>query len=178
MSIKVAIGSENPRKVAAVKKAFEARLQGPFEFVEKKVDSGVPDQPFDDETLRGAINRAKNVRELFDADFGVGLEGGIAHHLDKIIEFAWCAIVDRQGEEYCAHSFGIPLPKLFYSKIKNEGKELGDVLDEVLGTSNIKQKEGFFGFATNNHVTRESGYHDMVHAALAPLVLKELYERE
>lgn len=176
--MRVAIGSENPRKVEAVKRAFQARLQGPFEFLQKKVPSGVPDQPFDEETLRGAINRARGVRELFKADFGVGLEGGIAHHSGKVIEFAWCAIVDKNDKEYCAHSFGVPLPNVLLNKITKEGKELGDALDELLGTENIKQKEGFFGFATDNHVTRESGYHDMVHAALAPIILKDVYEKE
>jgi non-canonical (house-cleaning) NTP pyrophosphatase len=53
---------------------------------------------------------------------------------------------------------------------------LGNALDEVLGMANTKQKQGFFGFATKNLVTREHGYVDMILAAVAPIILKNYYE--
>ena len=38
--------------------------------------SGVPDQPWgDDETMRGAIARARAARTAHDADLGIGIQG-------------------------------------------------------------------------------------------------------
>ncbi|PIS41229.1 MAG: inositol monophosphatase, partial [Candidatus Kerfeldbacteria bacterium CG08_land_8_20_14_0_20_42_7] len=164
----VAIGSENPVKVSATKKAFVDRLDVVCKFEFGKVLSGVANQPFNDEIQTGARNRALAIQKRFDADFGVGLEGGITQHQNEYFEYAWCAISDKQGKITYGHSFGVPMPDALTQKILKEGKELGDVLDELLHEKNTKQKDGFFGFATGNRVTRETGYYEMICAALAP----------
>lgn len=174
--MKLAIASDNPVKIEATRKAFIDRLKINVELVHKKMPSEVPDQPFDEDIRRGAINRAKAAQKFFQADYGVGLEGGTVKHQDEYYEYAWCAIADAEGHVYTGHSFGVPLPKKLMKKILDEGKELGDALDELLGETNTKQKNGFFGFATGNLITRETGYYDMVCAALAPIALKEYYE--
>jgi inosine/xanthosine triphosphatase len=171
----VAIGSHNPVKIEAVKKAFTTVLGGVLEFVTKEVPSGVPDQPFGDAMREGAQNRAKAAQRQTDADYGVGLEGGIEIVDGVWYATAWCAVVDRDEVLHCAHSLGVPLPDSFRVKIEQEGKELGVVQDELLGTKNAKHKEGFFGFATGNYVTREHGYTDALVAALAPIARKDTY---
>lgn len=150
-------------------------MGGMCTFKEMKAPSGVPDQPFDDDIQTGARNRAIAVQQKLDADFGVGLEGGITQHQGAYFEYGWCAIADRDGKITYGHSFGVPLPNTLMQKILKEGKELGEALDELLGEENTKQKDGFFGFATGNRITREKGYYDMICAALAPRVLKEFY---
>ena len=67
--MKVAVGSNNPVKISAVKRAFEDRIGGDVEVVSQKVETGVSDQPFNDETLEGAKNRALAVKKAFKADF-------------------------------------------------------------------------------------------------------------
>ncbi|MFA5030126.1 MAG: inosine/xanthosine triphosphatase [Patescibacteria group bacterium] len=173
--MKIAIGSDNPVKIKATEKAFSDRLDVDFEFEHKKMPSGVPDQPFDDEIQIGAHNRAVAVQREFNADYGVGLEGGTTKHQGQYFEYGWCAIVDRSGKVTYGHSFGVPIPEVLVTKIVDEKKELGISLDELLHKDNTKQKDGFFGFATGNCITRESAYYAMVCAALAPIVLKEYY---
>ena len=78
---KVVIASQNPVKIQAVRYGFKAMFpHDTFEFVGISVSSGVADQPFgNEETFRGAQNRADNASYNVDnADFYVGIEGGIA----------------------------------------------------------------------------------------------------
>ena len=73
----VVVGSTNPVKIAAVTAVLErtgsrARVRG------LAVESGVRDQPEGDaETIRGATQRATTALELSDADFAIGIEGGV-----------------------------------------------------------------------------------------------------
>lgn len=75
--MRVHLGSPNPVKLAAVKEvlALYPRFAG-AEVIGMDVDSGVGAQPQDlEETIQGAMNRAKACIE--GADFSVGIEGGI-----------------------------------------------------------------------------------------------------
>lgn len=162
----VSIGSTNPVKIAAVEKAFNLRLKEEINTSSHQVPSGVSDQPFGDETIEGAINRAKlALKAAPQAEYGVGLEGGITYHKDEPYAIAWCAVVNKAGEMGIGCSFGVHLPSIIMDKI-NEGMELGDVLDEILNRKNVKHQEGFFGLATGNEVTRQKAYTDMVMSAL------------
>lgn len=175
--MKIAVGSENPNKISAVREAFERRFPSKdLIFIHDKVNSQVSSQPIGGEIKQGAYNRAKAIRELLDADYGVGLEGGTEMKYGDTFEYAWCAIVDRQGKVSYGHSFGIPMPAVLMHKIKKENKDLGPALDELLNTKDIAKKDGFFGWATGNQVTRHHGYMDMVLAALAPLCLPKYYK--
>jgi len=74
----VAIGSKNLAKINAVKETFSLLEEKNMEFISVDVPSGVSTQPFsDEETLQGALNRAKNVFEKVKPDLSVGLEGGV-----------------------------------------------------------------------------------------------------
>jgi non-canonical (house-cleaning) NTP pyrophosphatase len=58
--IVIAVGSANPNKVRGIRKAAK-RLFANAKVVGIDVDSSVSDQPFNEETIRGAVNRAKEV---------------------------------------------------------------------------------------------------------------------
>ena len=58
--MKVVVGSLNPVKLNATRNILE-KIYGEIDISPRDVDSGVPDQPFGmDETIKGAVNRAKN----------------------------------------------------------------------------------------------------------------------
>mgnify|MGYP000013505349 CR=1 FL=1 len=98
--MKVVVASKNPVKVAAARRAFEAGFPSAAVEVEPvSADSGVDDQPFTDEDTRhGAINRAHNAREVVpEADFWVGLEGGVDTFNRQLMAFAWMAEEALQG---------------------------------------------------------------------------------
>ncbi|MGI9204174.1 MAG: inosine/xanthosine triphosphatase [Woeseiaceae bacterium] len=174
--MRVVVASHNPVKVAAVRQAFAAHFDtGKFEFESVSVESGVGDQPQDDaETRRGARNRVNAAATSCpDADFCVGLEGGIETIDDHLMAFAWMAIRARTGRISEARTVTLPLPDAVRDLVR-EGMELGDANDRVFATSNSKQQGGAFGLLTNGRYTREGVYAQALTIALVPFV-HELY---
>ncbi|EJH2590833.1 inosine/xanthosine triphosphatase [Vibrio parahaemolyticus] len=162
---KVVIASLNPAKINAVKSAFQSAFpQQAFEFVGISVPSEVADQPMtNEETHRGAVNRVKNAKvEMPTADFYVGLEAGIEGN----VTFAWMVIESdtHHGE---SRSASLMLPPEVLAQLA-DANELGDVMDKVFGTENIKQKGGAISLLTQNQLTRSSVYHQALILALIP----------
>ncbi|EGQ9351889.1 TPA: non-canonical purine NTP phosphatase [Vibrio parahaemolyticus] len=162
---KVVIASLNPAKINAVKSAFQSAFpQQAFEFVGISVPSEVADQPItNEETHRGAVNRVKNAKvEMPTADFYVGLEAGIEGN----VTFAWMVIESdtHRGE---SRSASLMLPPEVLAQLA-DAHELGDVMDKVFGTENIKQKGGAISLLTQNQLTRSSVYHQALILALIP----------
>ncbi|MBM4843614.1 inosine/xanthosine triphosphatase [Vibrio parahaemolyticus] len=162
---KVVIASLNPAKINAVKSAFQSAFpQQAFEFVGISVPSEVADQPMtNEETHRGAVNRVKNAKvEMPTADFYVGLEAGIEGN----VTFAWMVIESdtHRGE---SRSASLMLPPEVLVQLA-DANELGDVMDKVFGTENIKQKGGAISLLTQNQLTRSSVYHQALILALIP----------
>jgi inosine/xanthosine triphosphatase len=149
--IKVAIGTLNPTKVQAVKSVFSNES---YVFVETDVPSDVAEQPFsDEETLKGAINRARNALEKENADIGIGLEGGVVQTHQGLWLCNWGALASRNGIVVTAGGARIPLPSEVAEGVMS-GKELGDVMDEYTGKRNIRKNEGAIGIFTNGYVNR------------------------
>jgi len=173
---KVAVGSLNPVKIASVKNAFTTAFpQESWEFVGIDVSSGVSHQPLSEiETITGARNRAHKALQDIQADFGVGLEGGMNQIDGKWFDCGWIVVVDASGIEGMASSVRMSVPEKFIKIIRN-GKELGHATDELFDTENSKQDIGYFGLMTNGHLTREKEYTDAVIAALTKFLHPHLF---
>ncbi|MCG9574619.1 inosine/xanthosine triphosphatase [Vibrio tubiashii] len=171
MSVKtVIVASLNPAKINAVKSAFEATFpKQAFNFSGVSVDSGVADQPMSNqETHTGALNRVVNAKaECADADYYVGLEAGI----EGSVTFAWM-VVESQTQRGESRSASLMLPPVVIEKLQH-ANELGDVMDEVFGTENIKQKGGAISLLTHDLLTRSSVYHQALILALIPFANPE-----
>lgn len=163
----VAVASTNPAKIAAAKTAFARVLRGPWSVEGVTVNSGVADQPStEDETIRGAWNRARAAREASTAEFVVGMEGGIAR---TDMECGWVVVLDRDSRAGVAATAHIMLPPAFLREMHN-GTTLDELCAREFGTTEIGRTVGYFGLMTNNAVTRPSAYRDAVAFALAPFV--------
>ena len=174
--MKIVVASRNPVKVRAVEAAFRQMLAGePLEIGFADVASGVGEQPMsDDETRRGARNRARNARTAEpDARFWIGIEGGIEVVDDQLMAFAWMAILGRGERIGESRTVTLPLPPAIKALV-DRGLELGEANDRVFSTVNSKQKGGAFGLLTNGIYTRESVYTEALTVALVPFV-NELY---
>ena len=135
-----------------------------------EVESGVPAQPFgSEETLRGAMNRAQAARTLHpEADFAVGIEGGVEVLGHDLLAMAWVVIIDRAGKTGKARSGSFVLRKKIAALIVNEDLELGDADDIVFGQSDSKRKNGSVGLLTGDVITRADFYTPAVTLALIP----------
>lgn len=173
---KVIIASKNPVKIEAVKIGFGKMFsEDQFEFEGISVPSGVADQPMtNEETLQGAINRSENAfAEKKDADFWIGVEGGIQKNENYMSAFAWVFVKSNkmQGKGRTAEFY---LPQKVIELI-NQGKELGEADDIVFGRNNSKQKAGAVGILTENVIDRARLYSEAVIMALIPFKNPEIY---
>jgi len=173
---KIAVGSQNPIKIEAVKSAFE-KVFGECEIVGVSVSSGVSNMPLSfEEMVEGAENRAKRARDKLIADFGVGLEGGFEDEIVGTFLTGFVAIVDRNGVWGYGQGSGLLMPKRIVDEVRKKGKELGDVMDEIRGLKNTKQHEGCVGFFTNNLIPRKEAFERTVIYALSRFSRKEMFE--
>lgn len=163
--LRIAVGSKNPAKLAAVRAAFE-RLDMNAEVIGIDAPSGVADQPFsDEETMQGAVNRAQHVvDESFD--YGIGLEGGVVETPYGLFLCNFGAVVSRDGTIGVGGGVRIQLPTEVAEKVRN-GQELGSVIDGWAGGLDIKKKEGTIGILTRNHITRSKMFEDVVICAFS-----------
>ncbi|MEM8892941.1 MAG: inosine/xanthosine triphosphatase [Bacteroidota bacterium] len=172
---KVIIASRNPVKINCVKETFEVVFAGErYSYEGISVPSGVADQPMsDEETLQGALNRAKNARSAQDADYHVGIEGGISDDGVIMTAFAWVVILSEKkiGK---ARTSTFELPQKIADLVRN-GVELGHADDQVFQRENSKEKDGAVGILTSGLLHRTEYYKQAVLLALVPFINEELY---
>ncbi len=176
MKLKVVVASENPTKVNCTKNGFSQVFKNHIiEIIPKSFPSGVGDQPMTDgETLTGAMNRAKNAKKgLPQADYWVGIEGGLAEESWGMHAFAWVYILDK-NQQGRARTATFQLPEKIVALIKR-GIELGEADDIVFKRENSKQKNGAVGILTHDLIDRASYYEPAVILALIPFVNSDLY---
>lgn len=174
--MKIVVGSKNPVKIEAVKLAFGALWpEEAWEIIGVDVPSGVSSQPMsDEESIRGARNRARAALKKIKACYGVGLEGGLQKIETYYFDCGWACVIDRDGNEGLGSTLKILTPPRIMELIE-QGVELGVANDIVFGKKNSKQAEGHFGLMTNNRITRAQGYRDGVIVALSRFLHPHLF---
>jgi inosine/xanthosine triphosphatase len=172
--MKVAVGSTNPTKVAAVESIVK-QIWPEAEIVALAVPSGVSEMPMSDtETITGARNRARAAKQAANADLGFGLEGGVHPDPLGLLLQGWVVVVDGNGREGVGAAGRLPLPPMIADRVL-AGEELGPVMDALLGESNIKARGGAVGALTGGLIPRDMAFSLGVGYALAPFVAPEFY---
>lgn len=156
--MKISVGSKNPAKVEAVVSVF------PNSDIEsQKTDSNVAAQPFsDEETMRGAVNRAIQCADKKNGIIGIGLEGGVMYLGDKLYLCNWGALAVSDDEVYTASGARIVLPDDISEQLKG-GAELGDLMEVFANRHDVRRKEGAIGIFTNESVSRKEMFAHVVH---------------
>lgn len=176
--ITVAVGSKNKTKIDPVKDVFTHHF-GKVNVVGVSVDSGVSDQPMtDDEMYQGAFARAtKSLKKVKDADFGVGIEGGLHEYSYGWFERSIIVIVDKKGHIGIGSSGGLALPSKVMKRI-HKGDNLEQAIDALFGTKKIGEGIGMFGIMTKGIVTRAEGVKHGVAFAIARFLHKDIYNEK
>lgn len=176
-NLTIAVGSKNPVKIESARAGFQAMFpENIFSAEGYDVASGVSDQPMSSqETLQGATNRARALRELNPtADFFVGIEGGIETINDTLFASAWIVVIDRGGTSTLGRSGAFPLPP-GVKRLVDSGVELGHANDKVFEQHNSKQQGGAVASLTGGVITRHSLYEHAMALALATFKHPELF---
>jgi len=176
--VKVAVGSTNPVKINATKQAFyKVWPTKAWEVVGVEVSSGVSNQPMsDEESQKGATNRAKAAIKALKADFGVGLEGGIHKTSGLWFDTGWVVVIDKKGTIGIGTSIRMQSPPEMMKYVK-KGMELGEIDDMIFGKKNTKHKQGHFGLMSKGVLLREEAYQHGVISALVRFLQPKLFDK-
>ncbi|EIJ79303.1 NTPase [Bacillus methanolicus PB1] len=151
--MKIIIGTKNPAKVSAVKSAFSGYEA---EFFSVDVPSGVSEQPFsDEETIKGAVNRAIQALETGKGDIGIGLEGGVQETSYGLCLCNWGALITQNSMPIIAGGARILLPEVIAERLRS-GEELGPVMEDYAQKADVRKNEGAVGVFTKGRIDRAS----------------------
>lgn len=178
----ILVASKNLAKINAVETAFgtlfpewNCTCEG------VSVPSGVPDQPFGEETFLGAKQRLHNLEnkakeQAIAYDFLVSLEGGISSFLGDWYCYAAAMVISKEGQTGHGTSPMYPLPQELMEEVE-AGRELGKVLIERTGDPNAKQRGGTIGLLSKDRIKRADLLAQGVQMALIPLLNPSLWKK-
>lgn len=96
----------------------------------------------DEESITGALNRARaSLAAHPEAQFGVGMEGGLQKLGDRWYECGWIAVVDKTGKQGIGSSARFEISNVIITEIL-KGKELAQVIDELTGLHDVRSSLG------------------------------------
>ncbi|MBT4352286.1 inosine/xanthosine triphosphatase [archaeon] len=170
--MKVIVGSKNPVKIEATKKAFSYYFDDVI-VIGVSVNSDVSEMPKSEkECILGAKNRINNIKE--ECDFKVGLEGGMerTEHGDFLMGIA---AVTNGIDVSIGSSPRFVLPKkLGDDFFKTQTPDV--VADDFFNVEKIGKKQGSVGFFTNGVVDRSKFLELAIIMALTKFIHKKKYE--
>jgi len=177
-SLVIAVGSTNRAKLSAVRMAVErlfheAAARNAISYVTVDVPSGVGAQPMTaDETRTGARNRALAAAEKVpNADFAVGLEGGIEETAGKLFECGYICVVEcATKREGYGTSARFEISKKIVRMLTEREMELCEVMTELTGELDVGKRQGMMGLITRGVLPRDECYSHGVMFAFAPFV--------
>ncbi len=148
----VAVGTKNPAKVHAVQ---EALIKERVSVISVDVNSNVSSQPFsEEETLSGALNRARAALSVTEATLSFGLEGGVVETERGLMLCNWGALCHRDGGEWIASGAKIPLPSDVARRLR-ANEELGDIMKSITNDQDVHKRLGAVGWYTAGWVNRK-----------------------
>ncbi len=177
--MKITVSSKNPSKVEAVREILnEYKDFYNCEVIGVESKSDVSEQPKSiDETIQGAINRAKNCFK--DCDYSVGIESGlmkVPNTKTGYMDVSCCAIFDgKQIHLGLSSAFEYPIKatKLVFE----EGLDINQAFHKTGLTKNTKlgSSEGAIGLLTKGRLVRKEYTKQAIRTAMIHLENPELY---
>ncbi|MFA6050737.1 MAG: inosine/xanthosine triphosphatase [Candidatus Paceibacterota bacterium] len=155
--MKITVASLNPQKVKAVEESIALYPMLADAIVESiSVDTGVADQPKSlEETVRGAVNRAKAAFK--DTDYSIGLESGlidVPQTKSGQMDLCVCAIYDG-NEIHLGLSSAFEPPKKV-SDFMSKGMNMSEATKAagLTQSDNLGSEEGLVGILTHGRLPR------------------------
>jgi inosine/xanthosine triphosphatase len=168
MAIAIKVATANPRKVKAIRKAFNYYFED-LQVESYEVNSGVPEQPVNEAVFTGAENRIDFLKERLqgDYDFLVSVEGGLLCEAGRWFNVQVVVVEDNNGKRKTGLSQGFQVPDKYVEKVMDTS--LAEVFDELFdGTGGIR-------VLTKEHFIREDLIRDGTIMALSGLLHGEIW---
>lgn len=177
--MKINVGSQNDVKVSAVREVirdYDFLLNAEVSGLE--VSSEISEQPKSlDETIRGAMNRARNAFQ--SCDYSFGLEDGLMNVPNTKTDYmnvCACAIYDGQNYHIglsSAHEYPHDVTKLVF----DEGLDINQAFKKTGLTENLKvgSAEGAIGILTHGRLLRKEYTKQAITTALIHVENSKLF---
>lgn len=177
--MKIAIWTLKTPKIEWIKSAIKScpyftDIKERVEYILESVPSDISDMPLSiEETMNGARNRAQNIKKKWIiADYYVGIEWGTTDIMwTKYI--GWIIYVENESWEW--HFWFSPMlevPKKVEKMLYVDGLELGPVMSELSGITNIQSQNGSMWAWSDDMFTRKDEFEDAFKSAIAPFYNK------
>jgi len=136
-----------------------------YNVIPTNVDSGVTNQPLDENTtIQGTINRAKSAIKPDEVyKFSVGLEGGLVKINGLYYLVCVTALIDCFGNVYVGISRKLPLPKEVSNEVKS-GKQFGEVIRRFM--KDTKETSPSFIEHIQELIDRKKSFSEALNSAL------------
>jgi non-canonical (house-cleaning) NTP pyrophosphatase len=161
-TIKIALWTKSPPKVAAIEEAIEkcVYFEGKdIEIIPLKVESWISDMPITiEENMVWAKNRAQNCKKEVEADFYIWMEWWTNIFWEKAYLFWVIYILDKNGKWHFGMSNMMEVPEYFRWKIYDEKLELWPILSEVTKEEWASQKWWAFAHWSDDMFTRKDQF--------------------
>lgn len=145
----IKVATKNPVKIEAIKAAFDRFLKEEVVIVGFGVDSGVPEQPINNEVFIGAENRITALKEVCgEYDYLVSCEGGIINQYGYYINSQIVLVENKQGARGMGLSQGFQVPDSYIEDVRKT--DIAQVFDNMFGKG-----KGGLRFLTNGQVNRK-----------------------
>jgi non-canonical (house-cleaning) NTP pyrophosphatase len=172
--MKISVGTTNIQKLNAVSTVItEMNISASFKVSGFKADSGVSETPLDEQTVLGALHRAKSVRNAHsNQDIYIGIESGLVSRYGDMYEEVWAVVI--YGKIVCAaYSSGIKLPHTVFDHMNGNIQSHPTVMDSLREAHDIKNHDetncDTWGDYTGNVIGRETGLKEAVRNALVQI---------
>ena len=165
----ISVGSLNRVKVEAVRNVME-RIYGEVRITAVDAKSGVPDQPFGEQTRQGAENRARGA--LGDHQMSVGIEAGVFEFPDGLYDIQHCCILSKDGRITYGQGSGFRYPDDVAGLVRS-GSTVGGAFDTLFGSEGIGKKAGAVGMLSRGLLDRLTLTEQSVTAAMIPRIWEE-----
>ena len=156
MTVKIATNSTDKINgiIRAISRFFKIE-ESEINVIHQAVDSGVPDQPFDEQTYVGARNRVDSIigSNEKEADFYIGCEAGVEKLSGIFFNVQVVCIFDPKSQKYSfgkSSGWSIPLEDIEIIKL------IG--VDRYLRSLGIDTLEEFVGYSRTEEVMRATEF--------------------
>ncbi|MBS4216769.1 DUF84 family protein [Bacillus sp. FJAT-49711] len=159
--MKIAVGSKNAAKIKAVEMVLgDSGYKN--ELISLNAPSNVSGMPFsDEETMKGAMNRAEFCLNHGEAHVAIGLEGGVTETQYGLFLINYGALAEKGKETIVTGGARIKLPEEI-AELLRAGEELGPVMEEYSKKKNVRSREGAIGIFTHGMVNRDEMFMHIV----------------
>lgn len=171
--VRISVATGNSLKADAVNEVFGSMMDKISLDMKANYATDI-DQPFGDDTVDLAKERALSVLENYD--YSVGIEAGIFRVglTDTYLDVHCAAIADRKGSLTIGFSSAFQIPSTLVREVKR-GLSLDDAVKKLFDLTSVGSKSGLVGIMSGKRVTRKMLIVEAVRNALIPRMNSEHY---